>query len=117
MRFAARPLLLALLAALALAPSAHALTTSSGVAAGAGANDGAAADFNRDGHLDVATAHFADGTVSILLGDGTGHFGAPLSIPTGSGPEFVAAGDFNADRNPDLAVGNGISGTISILLG
>ena len=31
-------------------------------------------DFNGDGHLDLAVSNRTDGTVSILLGDGHGHF-------------------------------------------
>jgi hypothetical protein len=33
-----------------------------------------AADFNKDGHLDLAVTNRTDATVSILLGDGHGHF-------------------------------------------
>jgi hypothetical protein len=32
------------------------------------------ADFNNDGHLDLAVSNRTDGTVSLLLGDGTGNF-------------------------------------------
>lgn len=32
------------------------------------------ADFNKDGHLDLAVSNRTDGTVSLLLGDGTGNF-------------------------------------------
>jgi len=31
-------------------------------------------DFNKDGHLDMAVTNRTDGTVSLLLGDGTGNF-------------------------------------------
>jgi len=31
-------------------------------------------DFNKDGHLDMAVSNRTDGTVSLLLGDGTGNF-------------------------------------------
>ena len=33
-----------------------------------------AADFNHDGHLDLADTNRADGTVTCLLGDGRGNF-------------------------------------------
>ena len=41
-----------------------------------------AADFNKDGHLDLAVANRTDGTASILLGDGSGNFtlGTTLSV-------------------------------------
>ena len=45
-------------------------------------------------------------TVSILLGTGTGSFGAKTDFATGSGPVSVAVGDFNGDGKLDLAVAN-----------
>ena len=45
-------------------------------------------------------------TVSILLGTGTGSFGAKTDFGTGSGPVSVAVGDFNGDGKLDLAVAN-----------
>ena len=38
-------------------------------------------DFNKDGHLDMAVSNRTDGTVSILLGDGTGNFVTSATIP------------------------------------
>lgn len=32
------------------------------------------ADFNKDGHLDLAVTNRTDGTVSVLLGNGTRRF-------------------------------------------
>lgn len=65
----------------------------------------ATADFNRDGKMDIATANNADGTVTILLGDGTGKFtqapSSPLKSPSGS-ISTIATGDFNGDGNADL---------------
>jgi hypothetical protein len=31
-------------------------------------------DFNNDGHLDLVVSNRTDGTVTLLLGDGTGNF-------------------------------------------
>ena len=82
----------------------------------------AVGDFNGDGKLDLAVANpgdffsFSPETVSILLGTGTGSFGAKTDFGTDSIPLSVAVGDFNGDGNLDLAVGND-SGTVSILLG
>jgi uncharacterized protein (TIGR03437 family) len=83
-------------------------------------------DFNGDGKLDLAVANFYGNTVSILLGTGTGSFGAKTDFRTGSTPTSVAVGDFNGDGNLDLAVTNGDptgffgdaeSKDVSILLG
>jgi len=84
----------------------------------------AVGDFNGDGKLDLAVANqcgndpsCASGTVTILLGDGTGNFTAASSPATGINPLSVAVGDFNGDGKLDLAVANEGSNTVSILLG
>ncbi len=86
----------------------------------------AVGDFNGDGKLDFATANtqqFQHGNVSILLGNGDGTFGTPVSYVAGNEPISIAVGDFNADGTLDLAVANrGESsvldpGSLSILLG
>src|SRR5437016_2755192 len=43
----------------------------------------AVGDFNGDGKLDLAVANFASNTVSILLGTGTGTFGAKTDFGVG----------------------------------
>ena len=63
-------------------------------------------DFNGDGKLDLAVANYNSATVSILLGTGTGSFGAKTDFGTGSIPSSVAVGDFNGDGKLDLAVAN-----------
>jgi hypothetical protein len=72
-----------------------------------------AADFNGDGHLDLAAA---GGDVFVLLGNGAGAFkqAAHYPLPNSS----LAVGDFNGDGKPDVAVAyaNGPNATISILL-
>ena len=73
-------------------------------------------DFSGDGKLDLAVAG-GSGTVSILLGTGTGSFGAKTDFGTGTTPFSVAVGDFNGDGKLDLAVANFGSNTVSILLG
>lgn len=77
----------------------------------------AAADFNRDGHLDVVTsgvfvnpqAHYgavAGNLTSVLFGDGQGHFG-PAKVYRGGLSAFSAAvGDFNGDGHPDVVTAN-----------
>src|SRR5215831_13493405 len=78
--------------------------------------DAVVADFNGDGKNDVAVT-FPSGGVSILLGDGLGHLGAPRVLSAGAHPLHVAAADFNGDHKMDLAVTNLESNNVSILLG
>src|SRR5207244_2353685 len=83
--------------------------------AGGGPRSVAVADFNGDGHLDLAVA--GSGGVRVLLGNGDGSFQtSPVGYIAGSVPWSVAAGDFNEDGFPDLAVANSGSNDVSILL-
>ncbi len=77
------------------------------------------ADFNNDGHWDLATTIYYANTVSISLGIGDGTFQVPaMSFTTnGSNPYGLVSQDFNNDGNFDLAITNEGSGSISILLG
>ena len=80
----------------------------------------AVGDFNGDGKQDLAVANenfTYIGSVSILLGDGAGHFGAARNFATGNTPRSVAVGDFNSDGKQDLAVANYYSNYMSIFLG
>src|SRR5207253_166200 len=55
--------------------------------------------------------------VSVLLGTGSGSFGAATNFAVGTNPTSVAVGDLNGDGKPDLAVANYNSGNVSVLLG
>jgi Ca2+-binding RTX toxin-like protein len=77
----------------------------------------AAADFNSDGHPDVAVANFGSSDVSVLRGVGDGTFGAPLNLAVGGGPTAIVAAFLNSDRHPDLATANSGDNTVSVLLG
>ena len=81
----------------------------------------ALADFNRDGHFDIATCNQDDRDVSLLLGDGRGTFTvAPASpFPCGPGPYPIDAADLDADGAVDLLVPNSVPGrrTLTILKG
>ena len=74
-------------------------------------------DVNGDGKPDLAVANYGSNTVSVLLGNGAGGFGAKTDFATGTGPHSVAIGDLNGDGKPDLAVANDGSNTVSVLLG
>lgn len=73
-------------------------------------------DANGDGRRDLAAANAGAGTVSLLLGTGSGTFQAPVTYAAGTAPMGVAVGDFNGDGRPDLAVANAGSNDVSVLL-
>jgi hypothetical protein len=77
----------------------------------------AAADFNNDGHIDLAVADQGNNTVSIFLGNGDGTFQTRVDDPTGNSPVWVTTADFDGDTILDLAVANQGDNTVSILLG
>ncbi|MGH9864869.1 MAG: FG-GAP repeat domain-containing protein [Candidatus Acidiferrales bacterium] len=66
----------------------------------------AAADFDKDGNLDIVTVDQDANVVGLLLGDGKGGFrkapGSPF--PAGDTPWSFTVGDINGDGNPDVAV-------------
>jgi len=51
------------------------------ITSGGGPHSAAAADFNGDGHVDLAVTNRDDGTVLILLGAGDGTFASHATIP------------------------------------
>jgi len=76
-----------------------------------------AADFNRDGILDLATCLNMANGVSVLPGLGNGTFGAAFSFALNSAPTGIATGDFNGDGFPDLAVTQNGIGEVAVVLG
>ena len=85
----------------------------------------AVSDFNHDGKPDVAVANFQDpmnqtprtGTVSVLLGNGRGGFGAARAFTVGPAPLAVVAGDVTGNGIASLAVANLRANTVSVLRG
>jgi FG-GAP-like repeat len=77
----------------------------------------ATADFNGDGHLDLATANVFTNDVSVLLGLGDGTFQGARRLAAGVHPIGITVGDFNGDGLPDLAAANALSNDVSVLLG
>jgi len=76
----------------------------------------AVGDFNTDGKPDLAVAE-ADGTVSVLLGNGDGTLQLGTIYLTSGNPISVTVGDFNGDGKLDLVTSNTSSNNVSVLLG
>ncbi|MDZ8189419.1 MAG: FG-GAP-like repeat-containing protein, partial [Nostoc sp. ChiSLP02] len=94
-----------------------AFTTGSSFGVGTSPYSVKVADFNKDGNLDLAVANYDSDDVSVLLGNGSGGFGAASNLGVGSSPYSVAVGDFNKDGNLDLVAANSFSNNVSVLLG
>ena len=77
----------------------------------------ATGDFTQDGHQDLVVANQADGTISILLGNGDGSFRPKTDFAVGTSPSAVAVADFNGDGLLDVAVANSSDNDVAILLG
>jgi hypothetical protein len=84
-----------------------------------------AADFNRDGKLDLMTTDEIDcsgpcvvtRTVTVFAGNGDGSFAAPRHIDVGPAPTKATAADFDRDGILDVAVTSGTGGKVYTLLG
>ncbi|HYW74427.1 MAG TPA: FG-GAP-like repeat-containing protein [Pyrinomonadaceae bacterium] len=76
----------------------------------------AIADFNNDGHPDIAATAHDNQRVGVFLGNSAGFFAQSVWMPAGRFSVPVVAGDFNRDGNQDLAVGSS-DGTVWIYLG
>ncbi len=90
--------------------------TPGGFNVGAQPRSVAIADIDGDGFLDLLVANSDDDNISLLLGDGTGSFGAATNYAAADGSRAVAVADFNDDGKLDLVVGNELDDTISVLL-
>ena len=92
------------------------------------ANSVVVSDFNGDGKADLAVTisdfySVASSAVVVLLGDGSGGFGAPTNFALGGFPSNLATADFNRDGKADLVIstyqnsdGVGTNG-VSVMLG
>ena len=75
-----------------------------------------AADFDRDGAIDLAAVNNYSNSVSILKNCGTGVFTNTSTVKVGSYPGSITTSDLDGDGDMDLAVTNSESNTVSILM-
>ena len=80
------------------------------------------ADFNGDGHLDLAVPVYSifspNSDANIFLGNGDGTFTAAAAFPvSGQNANNFAVGDFNGDGKPDLAISLPDADQVQVLLG
>ena len=60
-------------------------------------------DLNEDGNPDIVTSNWKGSSVSVLFGDGRGHFSRQdTAVP--ESPFGLAIGDFNGDHHLDIAI-------------
>jgi Tfp pilus tip-associated adhesin PilY1 len=85
------------------------------VETGYGAWRVAAADFDGDGTVDLATGT-RDHRVQLLLGRGDGSFRRGPALESGRGPWFVTAADLDGDGRADLLALGSEDGTVSAWL-
>ena len=75
------------------------------------------ADFDGDGHPDVATGNYGPNLVTVFPGDGVGGFRPPRVFTGYASLESMAAGDFDGDGQFDLALASPSEGRVSVLRG
>ncbi|HXE62358.1 MAG TPA: FG-GAP-like repeat-containing protein, partial [Bryobacteraceae bacterium] len=74
------------------------------------------ADFDGDGHMDLAVVNNNDHTVSVFLQHNPGVFGSGTAYPMNSAGDTIVAGDFNGDGFPDLAISSSSAKNVTVML-
>lgn len=80
--------------------------------------DAAAADFNGDGREDLVFSHAgAPGSISLLLQDAGGTFGAPQNVPAPGGAwNVIATLNLDGGNGDDVLLADSAAGTVHALL-
>jgi hypothetical protein len=82
-------------------------------------NSATVADFNGDGHLDVAVTNRGfnkPGNLMVFFGDGHGKLANRTTYKISGAPLGISAGDLNGDHHPDLAIADVTGGNVFVLL-
>jgi hypothetical protein len=82
-------------------------------AGGNGPRSLVAGHFDSDGRLDIAMGNLSSSTITRMLGQPGGSFGAAMNIPSISTPTNLAVGKLNDTHGPDLVVTGGSSSLLS----
>ncbi len=75
------------------------------------------ADFNGDGKIDAYEFSGIYQPSAVLLGNGAGGFGPPISVPASCQGGNGVIVDFNGDKKPDVAFVEGTGGGVGVCLG
>lgn len=73
------------------------------------------ADFNKDGHLDIAVGNSTGDSITVFLGDGNGIFYSVKNYQAADGIRGLAVSDMNGDGYPDIVTANRSGNNMSIL--
>lgn len=77
----------------------------------------AAADFNGDGYIDLATDDWGENKIIIIFGDGKGNFGKETFFNVGNRPyQRLRGADLNKDNKPDIVTTNLEGNNATVLL-
>ena len=71
-------------------------------------------DVNGDTRQDLVVGSIFLASISVVLGDGNGGLGSPVSYPVTEPISGLVLADFNGDGRPDVAVGGGITSTANV---